>query len=327
MEVGEGFFDEDDIRKTTAPIGVENIYRADDGQTASDMCYAAAEKLIGGLGWSRDEIDGLIFVSQTPDYISPATACVLQNRLGLPESCFAFDMNFGCSGFVSAYFLASTLIETGACGKVLLLIGDTLRRYVSPEDRGLTFIISDAGSATALERTESGELSSFIMNTDGSGAEALIIPAGGARTPSNEGTSVVEYDEDGSGRSAEDFYMDGMAVFTFAVKRVPALIDELASLHGESKDAFDYFLLHQANAYMLKFISKRSNLPLEKFPVNINRYGNTNGATIPLLLADLASSGELENRKVVMSGFGVGLSWGGVATKIGSVGYADVIRT
>ncbi|MDR2162841.1 MAG: ketoacyl-ACP synthase III [Clostridiales Family XIII bacterium] len=324
-EVGEGFFDEPEIRKITLPIGVGNLYFAEEGQTASDLCYVAAERLIDGLGWQREEIDGLIFVSQTPDYIAPATSCLLQDRLGLSTGCFAFDMNFGCSAFVSAYFLAANLIDTGACSKVLLLIGDTLRRYVSPEDKGLTFIISDAGTATALERSTEGVLSSVIMSTDGSGSDALIVPAGGARMPMDSDTGIVSYDDDGNGRSSEDFYMDGMAVFTFAVKRVPALIDELAELHGMDKADFEYFLLHQANAYMLKFIAKRSRLPLEKFPVNIGRYGNTNGSTIPLLICDLASKELSMPKDVIMSGFGVGLSWGGVATSLGGLAYAGIV--
>jgi 3-oxoacyl-[acyl-carrier-protein] synthase-3 len=325
-EIGAPYFDEETIRKTAAPIGVERIYTAPEGMTASDMCAHAAERLIEGLGWDRGDIGAIIFISQTPDYRIPATSGILQNRLGLKEDCVAYDVNLGCSAFVNGYFLAANLIEAGSCDKALLLIGDTLRAYVSPEDKGLTFIISDGGSATALERSEDVVRTSFIIKNDGAGYESLVIPAGGARKASDESTGVRKDDGSGNRRSEDDMYMDGMDVFTFAVRQIPPLIDELSAYHGAPKEDVDCYLLHQANAYMLKYIAKRAGIPMDKIPVNIGKYGNMNGSTIPFLLADLAPSGGLDGREVVMAGFGVGLSWGGVATKLGALEYAEVMH-
>jgi 3-oxoacyl-[acyl-carrier-protein] synthase-3 len=325
-EVGKDYFSEEVIRKTANPIGVETLYFAGVGQTASDMCFAAAEHLIEKLQWSREEIDGLLFVSQTPDYKTPATACILQDRLALSKNCLAMDINFGCSGFAYGYYVASSLIESGACNKVLLLVGDALRENISPEDKGLTFIIGDSGTATGIERTDSANPSSLIVKTDGSGYKALIISAGGARNPIDPLTSIRLEDDDGNKRSAEDMFMDGLAVFTFVVKEIPLLIEELSAAQGIPKDDFDYYLMHQANAYMIKYIAKRSKVPLEKFPVNIGKYGNTNGSTIPFLICDLAENELKEPKDVIMSGFGVGLSWGGIATKLGALACADIIH-
>jgi 3-oxoacyl-[acyl-carrier-protein] synthase-3 len=325
-DVGKGYFTEEVIEKTAGPIGVETLYFADAGQTASDLCFAAAEHLIEKLQWSREEIDGLLFVSQTPDYKTPATACILQDRLTLSKNCLAMDINFGCSGFAYGYYVASSLIESGACNKILLLVGDTLRDNISLEDKGLTFIIGDAGSATAIERTDIPNPTTLIVKTDGSGYKALIIPAGGARNPIDPLTSLKIEDEDGSKRSAEDLFMDGLAVFTFVVKEIPLLIDELSASQGIPKEDFDYYLMHQANAYMIKYIAKRSKVPLEKFPINIEKYGNTNGSTIPFLICDLAAGELAEPHNVIMSGFGVGLSWGGIATKLGALECADIIQ-
>jgi 3-oxoacyl-[acyl-carrier-protein] synthase-3 len=256
----------------------------------------------------------------------PATSGILQDRLGLKEDCVTYDINLGCSAFVNGYFLAANLIESGACNKILLLIGDTLRSYVSPEDKGLTFIISDGGSATAFEREEDAGKTSFIVKSDGAGSESLIIPAGGSRKPSNEETKKRVDDGAGSRRGEDDMYMDGMGVFTFAVKQIPILIEDLLAYHGMAKENIDNFLLHQANAYMLKYIAKRAGIPMDKIPVNIGKYGNTNGSTIPFLLADSEFDGTSKDREVVMAGFGVGLSWGGIAAKIGALKFAEVIH-
>ncbi|MDR0520107.1 MAG: ketoacyl-ACP synthase III [Clostridiales Family XIII bacterium] len=324
-DVGAGHFDAETIGKVVGPVGTETLYFAADGQTASDLCFAAAERLISSAGIAKDEIDGVIFVSQTPDYRTPATACMLQDRLGLPRTAVAMDLNFGCSGFVYGAFTAASFVESGACSKLLVLNGDTLRRHTSLQDKGMAFILSDAGSAVLIEASDSAEPMTFSMNTDGSGYGTLIIPAGGERLPKSEKTSERRLDGDGSARSDEDFYMDGMGVFTFAVREVPLLIDGLASLHGIAKDGVDDFLFHQANAYMLKFIAKRAGIPMDKVHVNIGRYGNTNGSTIPFLLADFAAGGEQAGRNVIMAGFGVGLSWGGIAGRLGTFRCAEII--
>jgi 3-oxoacyl-[acyl-carrier-protein] synthase-3 len=206
------------------------------------------------------------------------------------------------------------------------LVGDVLRESLSLEDKALTFILSDAGTATALAYDAHAAPSAMIVRSDGSGYGRLIIPAGGARKPLSEETRVVRECEDGNKRSEEHLFMDGKAVFTFAVKEIPRILTDVMALHAWNPDDVDAFLLHQANAYMLRYIAKRARIPLEKFPINIHRYGNTNGATIPFLICDLSEDLLREERNIVMAGFGVGLSWGAAAMRLGGLDCADVIH-
>ncbi|MDF2657020.1 MAG: hypothetical protein K0R19_3494 [Bacillota bacterium] len=326
FEIGKDYFDEATIEKTTSSIGVKEIYIAEEGVTASDLCFKAAERLIQKLGWEKDTIDGLLFISQTPDYRLPATACILQHRLGLLNDCVAMDINLGCSGFVYGIFTASQFIETRTCNRVLVLTGDTLRRHISPKDKGITFIISDAGSAAALEYAEDADPMTIVTYSDGSGYKDLIVEAGGARMPITQETGEYYSDQDGSSRKREDLYMNGMGIFTFAVKRVPALLQNVLTEHGWGEENVDLFLLHQANAYMVKYISKRAKIPGHKLPVNIDKYGNTNGSTIPFLICDLFGGQSGRSNHAVLAGFGVGLSWGAVALTMKDLESADIIH-
>jgi 3-oxoacyl-[acyl-carrier-protein] synthase-3 len=316
--VGAGFFDEATIDKTAKSIGVERLYSAAPGQTAADLCEAAARRLMSGLGWDPASVGGLLFLCQTPDYRVPATAGILQDRLGLPRDCLTLDINLGCSAFVNAWVVAASLVESRACGRVLILIGDTLRRHVDPADRNVTFILSDAGSATAIERVPSPMPACAVVKSDGSGYEALIMRTGGERDLAWGGSP---------GNGPDVFTMDGSAVFSFAVKEVPVLLQEVADLYGRPMDEFALVLLHQANAYMLKYIAKRAKIPMAKVPVNIGRYGNTNGSTIPFLICDLADSALAVEQEVLMAGFGIGLSWAGAAMSLGALGFAETIVT
>lgn len=324
-EIGEDNFTPDEIRKTTNAIGVDRLFTATLGQTTADLCYGAAEKLIEKLGWEKESIDGLLFISQTPDYKAPATACVLQGKLGLQEGCLALDINLGCSGFVYGAFLASQFIQSGACKRVIVMTGDALRRHIHPEDKGMVFIISDGCAACGFEYTEQENPMSFIMKSDGQGYQNLIIEAGAERMPSSEATKEIYEDKDGSRRSKEHLYMNGMGVFTFAIKQVPKILSEVMELHQWDKESVDLFLLHQANAYMVKYIAKRAKIDEEKMPVNINKFGNTSGATIPFLICDLYEQEFKERKKAVFSGFGVGLSWGAIAGTIGPLACAEII--
>ncbi|QHI72078.1 3-oxoacyl-ACP synthase III family protein [Aminipila terrae] len=309
-DIGEGYFSKEEIEKTTKAVGVKEIFVADEGQTASDFCFAAAENLIKKLGWEKESIDGLIFISQTPDYTLPATSCILQGRLGLKEDCISLDVNLGCSGFVHGLFLAGQFIKSGSCKRVVVLTGDVLRRYISPEDKGITFIISDGGTATGVEYTEEENPMTFMMKSDGSGYKDLIIEAGGGRVPLSEKTKEMYADKDGSRRSKENLYMNGMGIFTFAIKQVPKIINDILEAHLWSRETVDLFLLHQANAYMVKYIAKRAKVDENKIPININKFGNTNGSTIPFLICDINEQLLQEKRNVILAGFGVGLSWG-----------------
>ncbi|MBN7774062.1 ketoacyl-ACP synthase III [Clostridium aminobutyricum] len=324
-EIGDGYFSKDEIEKATHSVGVKELFVAEKDQTAADFCYAAAEKLIETLKWEKDTIDGLLFVSQTPDYKMPATSCVLHGRLGLKSDCIALDINLGCSGFVHGLFLASQFIQSGACKRILVMTGDTLRRHISPQDKGISFIISDGGAATAVEYSKHPTPMTFIMKTDGNGYEDLIIEAGGERLHCSEETKQLYEDKDGSKRSKENFYMNGMNVFTFAIKQVPNVLNQILEEHPWNRADVDLFLLHQANSYMVKYIAKRAKIDENKIPINIGKFGNTNGSTIPFLICDLKD--KWQNRKnVVLAGFGIGLSWGAVACELEKLECAEIIR-
>ncbi len=307
-------------------MGINELYEAKQEQTAADLCAHSAEILLEELGWGKDSIDGLLFLSQTPDYITPATSCVLQHRLGLPTSCVSSDFNFGCTGFIHGIFFGSQLIELKTCRRVLVLIGDTLRRLSSEYDRGLYFILSDAGSAIGLEYEESAHAMTTVLHTDGSGYDGLIVPAGGTRIPKTAETCVLKEDKDGNQRSQEHYYMNGMDIFTFAVKQIPELIQETLELVGWGRDSIDQYFLHQANVHMVKHIAKRAKIDINKCPMNIGQYGNTSGCSIPLLLVDRQKNGRaFSGERVLLCGFGVGLAWGATATtreRIG--GHANV---
>lgn len=325
FDLGKGNFDEEEIKTIAKGVGVESLYIAEETQTASDFCFNSAEKLMLELGWEKKSIDGLIFVSQTPDYIAPATAGILQDRLGLSMDCLTFDVNFGCTGFLNGLLLASQLIEVGTCKRVLVLVGDTLRRLSSALDKGIHFILSDAGSAIAVEYSENKNKMITTMHSDGSGFEGLMLPAGGARIPITKETGKVVEVEEGNKRSLENYCMNGMDIFSFAVKRVPRLINEIEDLMNWGKDEVDFYFLHQANAYMVNYITKRAKIDKAKCPININKYGNTNGTTIPLLLVDYFNSNKnVKPINAILCAFGVGLSWGATAVQLSDLYCSDI---
>jgi 3-oxoacyl-[acyl-carrier-protein] synthase III len=296
------------------------------GQTASDLCFAAADKLVSELGWKKDTIEGIIFVSQTPDHITPATSCILQSRIGLTKNCITIDINLGCSGYVYGLWLGSLLISSKTCSKVLVLVGDTLTRNISRKDKSLSLIIGDGGSATALEYCENAPEMTFELKADGTGANYLMIPAGGNRMPRTETTAVKITDEEGNIRSLEDFYMNGMEVFLFATSEVPDTINSVLGSHGWTRDDVDAFLLHQANKLIINYISRKARLPKDKIPINIDRFGNCNGTSIPLLICD-ALGDRIIGRElnVLMAGYGVGLSWGVAALKLHDLSCGGII--
>jgi 3-oxoacyl-[acyl-carrier-protein] synthase-3 len=324
--IGAPAFDRRTVEKVTSAVGTRELYVARADQTAADLCFAAAERLLETLRWDRASVDGLIFISQSPDYQMPATSCVLQDRLRLPKDCVTVDVNLGCSAFVYGLFLAAHLIELRTCERVLLLVGDVLRRQLSPFDKNLTFVLSDAGSAAALVYSDEESPSVFLARSDGSGCEKLIRSAGAARTPSSETTRALREDADGNRRSAEHIYMDGKGVFTFVVKEIPEILTGCMEARGWDPGDVDAFLLHQANAYMLRYLAKRAKIPMEKIPINIEKYGNTNGSTIPFLLCDLADGLLKKERNIEMSGFGVGLSVAAAAMRLGALRCGEIVR-
>lgn len=299
----------DNIIKMT---GVQSTYRTPEQQTASDLCYVAAKNLIETKDISVEEIGALVFVSQTPDYRLPATACVLHKRLGLNKECMAFDVNLGCSGYVYGLNIVGSLMQTSNIKKALLLFGDTNIKTISPEDRGAILLFGEAGSATLLIKDETKAIKGELM-TDGEGFKAIIMPSGAYRNRDGNPERVLQ--PDGTVRSDFDGYMNGTDVFSFTISKVPKLIKEFANDNG-GLEQYDALILHQANLYIMQQISKRVKVPMDKIPVSLDRYGNTSGTSIPITLCDAYGSENGKQIHVLLSGYGIGLSWGVVDAEL-----------
>jgi 3-oxoacyl-[acyl-carrier-protein] synthase-3 len=282
-------------------IAVRGI--AADGECASDLGAAAARKLFEAGVVRPDAIDFLIFCTQSPDYFLPASACLMQARLGLPTSCGAIDVNQGCSGFVYGLSLAKGLVESGTASNVLLVTGDTYSRYIDREDRSVRTIFGDGAAATWIGVTE-GErecIGPFVLGTDGLGAEQLIVRDGACRTPGAAGGL----------RAGPTLHMNGPEVFTFTLKRVPAVVAQLLDKASLSLADIDLFVFHQANRFMLDQLRKKIGIPPERFCVSLEAYGNTVSSTIPMALEIALARGQAGPGSLVMVvGFGVGYSWG-----------------
>jgi 3-oxoacyl-[acyl-carrier-protein] synthase-3 len=290
--------------------------------TTSDLCYRAAEQLIADLRWDKSEIDILIFVSQNADYILPATACILQDRLGLSKECYAADIALGCSGWVYGLSTIVSLLSTGSVKKALLLTGDAKRRaevFLNP-------LFGYAGTVTALEYVEGVKSIQFHFGTDGSGFEAIIIPDGGSRNPVSF-KSFEKEDIDGQMRHRIETRMKGMDVFSFGISVPPKSIKKLAEHYGFDYLDADYYIFHQANMKMNEKIRTKLKLDAKKVPYCMPDFGNTSSASIPLTIVS-ELKGKVENKftKFICCGFGVGLSWGTVAFETENIVLSDLVE-
>lgn len=295
-------FGAETVQKFVNMTGIKTRHVALDEQCTSDLCYVATKRLLEKLAWDPSSIDALILITQTPDYAVPATACVLQHRLGLSEDCIAFDINLGCSAYAYGLWLAATMISTQNLNRVLLLVGDTSNYGLNPGDSATAMIFGDGGTATALERTE-GKSLKYFLKTKGSGYKTIIVPAGRARSRSRTDIEPTEY----------GLTMNGSEVFTFAITDVPRSIKSFMSQYGIEKNDVDMYVFHQANLFILKHLAKKLGIPMEKLAVSIDRFGNTSGESIPLTLIDALGKEESSGTiRLLLCGFGVGLSWGGV---------------
>lgn len=319
-------FGDAEIRRIGKNLGVESRHVAGDRMCASDLCALSATRLLADLRWDRTSVDALIFVSVTPDYQLPATACTLQHRIGLSSSCAAFDITHACSGFVYGLWTAAHFVASGHAKRVLLLAGDTASRLTSPEDRAVAALFGDAGTATALEWSDGTEPMSFDLGADGSGAGNLIVKAGAFRHPRTPSTSVRREQEGGNIRSDEDLYMNGTEVFAFTMREVPALKRRILDRAGWESSAVDAWVMHQANAFIVKYLAKSMNLPADRVVLDMERFGNTSAASIPMAMAG-ALRGQLSKgaMRLVLLGFGTGLSWGGAAVTCGPLVIPDLI--
>lgn len=317
-------YGETEVNNIIKTTGVERVRVCGEDQTASDMCFEAANQLIEKESIERESIDGLVFVSQTTDYILPATSIILQDRLGLKTDTVCLDIHYGCSGYIYGILQAALWINAGACKNVLVLAGDTTTKMINPHDKSLKMVFGDCGTATLVAK---GDFDLGVtVNSDGSGYERLIVPAGGFRKPVSDVTKQLTYDADHNGRTEEDLYMDGMAIFNFAITHVHKDVDNLLNLINWKKEDIDYFILHQANNFMVNYVRKKLKVDPDKVPTNVTNYGNTGPATIPLLLTDLFADEKKTLEKVVLSGFGVGLSWGSIACNLSQTHFYTPIN-
>ncbi len=297
--------------KILEKTGISERRSASEEQTAGDMAYQAARNLFAQGQVAAQDVDFIILCTQAPDYVLPTTACVLQDRLGISRQAGALDINLGCSGFVYGLSLAKGLIETGAAHCVLLLTADTYSKYIHRLDKSVRTLFGDAAAATAIVASDGEEaIGPFVFGTDGAGAKNLIVEAGMYRLPRSCDTSTEQTDDSGNVRSRENLYMNGAEVMAFSLKEVPKAADTLLQKAGKRKEDIDFFVLHQANKFMLEALRKKMKVPTEKLPILMSNCGNTVSSTIPIALHKLREQGQLQSgQQLMLVGFGVGYSW------------------
>lgn len=324
---GLDIWPEDEVKKVVDKVGVVERRFVDDKTCASDLCQAAAEKLIADNNIDKNEIDLLVFLSQTPDYRMPATSILLQNRLGLPMSTMAFDISLGCSGFISALSIVYAMMQNGCFRKALLLDGETRSKVYSRKDRREAYIFGDAGIAALIERDEKFGESHFSLNSDGSRGELIMIPGGGYRNMSSEETlreKVV--DEYGNIRSDEQGHMNGADVFNFVIVEVPKDIKRLMAATGEDLQSMDYYVFHQANSFINNFVAKKMKLDKERIPWTIQKYGNTSSVSVPLTIVSELKDKMAGEKKLMLSAFGVGMAWATAIVPFVDCKISDIVE-
>lgn len=317
------------VERLKRTIGLNRRRVVESGTTAADLCESAARQLFVSLNLTTEAIDAVLFVTQTPDYPQPCNAAVLHGRLDLAKRCAALDVNLGCSGYVYGLWLAHMMVGGGGCKNVLLLAGDTVSQVVNPRDRSVAALFGDGGSATLIQASQQENTAWFSLGTDGKGFDKLIVPAGGSRTPCSDETKIEREDKAGNARSAENLFMDGAEIFNFSISEEPKSVQDLVHYAGLDSDSIDHFVFHQANRYILRNIAKRLKIDFEKVPMQtVERFGNQSSASIPFALC-----GELQkeltgsdNKRVLLSGFGVGLSWASAIVDIGKLLACELVE-
>ena len=290
--------------------GIEQRRFADENTCSSDLCYAAAEKLMADNNINKDDIDLLVFISQTPDYRMPATSVTLQHRLGLGNKVIAFDINLGCSAFIYGLSVVYGLMERSNLKKALLLDGETRSKVYSPRDRRSAFLFGDGGVAALIGRDPKFGRSTFSLNSDGSRADLIMIPAGGYRKMSSAETVVEKgVDEFGNMRSEEQGYMRGGDVFNFVIREIPRDIKNTLAFTEKTVDDFDYVVFHQANNFINSYIAKKMKLDNNKIPSTFAKFGNTSSVSVPLTIVSELKDKLEGTKELLLSAFGVGMTW------------------
>lgn len=291
--------------------GIAERHIVREGQFASDLCMAAALRAMAHLGWEKESVGALILVTQSPDYPIPATAIILQDKLGLPQQCLAFDVNLGCSAYPYGMAILSSLMQTLAIERALLLVGDTSSRACAIHDKAAWPLFGDAGSATALELDASTPAAFYDLMSDGSGKDAIIVPSGtlSSRRPPGDGPVPSEVGSDGISRRPDNLVLRGADIFSFAIAKVPPSIRRTMEASGRNADQIDFLVLHQANKMINDTIAKKTGFAPNQTLSTLAAYGNTSSASVPVTLCAHAERFE-QPRQLALCGFGVGLSWG-----------------
>lgn len=304
-------FPEWSVDKVAAKVGVNSRHLAAADETAGDMAEKAARILFTEYNINPKTIDFVMLCTQSPDYFLPSTACILQDKLGIPTTAGAFDYNLGCSGCMYGMAIAKGLISAGIAKNVLLLTAETYNKYLHPSDKSNRSIFGDGAAACLISGEGFAEIGEFSLGTDGSGYKHLIVGTGASRQKVT--TGIESTDDDGHVRRDDYLYMDGSAIFNFTLDVVPAMIKEILAKNGIQQEDVDYYVFHQANKFMLNTIRKVCALPKDKFYVDLEETGNTVSSTVLIGLKKCLNKGVIQkDMKVMISGFGVGLSWGGV---------------
>lgn len=307
-EIAE-LFPEWSVEKIAEKIGIDQRHISAEDQTATDMAVSAAERLFEEHKIDRSTIDFILLCTQSPDYYLPTSACIIQNRLGLPTSTGALDFNLGCSGYIYGLSLCKGLIAGGIAKNVLLLTAETYTKHLHPKDKGNRTIFGDAASATLVSDSGFAKIENFVLGTDGRGAENLIVKGGCMRQPQKQGDLI--FDENQNPISSDYLYMNGSKIFNFTQEAVPILVDDVLQKNGLQKNQIDLFVFHQANKYMMNFLRKKMKIDAEKFYYYMNNVGNTVSSTIPIALYHAQQDGVVAGN-VMLAGFGVGYSYGAV---------------
>ncbi len=308
-------------------IGVETRRVAEKGIATSDLCVAAAEPLLRELNWDRREIEMLVFVSQSRDYLVPTTACIIQDRLGLPHSCLAYDIGLGCSGYVYGLSAVAGMMQTGAVRKALLMVGDISTLTTSYRDKSTYPLFGDVGTVTALEYDPGAPAIHFNLQTDGSGYRAIMIKDGAARNVMTRKSFIIKKKGPGIYRSRLHLELDGIEVFNFTLREVVPNIKALLNAKEISLSDIDHVVFHQANRLINETLRKMLKLAPEKVPYSIREFGNTSGASVPLTMV-VALRDQLGNQrqKLLLSTFGVGLSWGSAIIETDRITVPDLLE-
>ncbi|MHC4399076.1 MAG: 3-oxoacyl-ACP synthase III family protein [Planctomycetota bacterium] len=309
-----------DAQRIVDLTGVRHRHVAGDSQTAADLGEAASRALFNEIGLSPARLDGIVFVTQTPDYVLPATACILQHRLGLPKAALAFDVNHGCAGYPYGLAIGHSLIASGLAKRLLVVVGDTITKRIDPSDRGTYPLFGDAAAATVLVESQTDDdFLAFDLGSDGAGWHRLVVPVGQSRYRNPGEFERCAADEVRQIPNPERLYMDGNHIFAFTLREVPGVVERTLSSAGTSASEVDYFFVHQANRFIIRHLCDKIGVPPEKSPLSMDRYGNTSAPSPALTACDAV--GGLEPATSLVSlflGFGVGFSWGGALVKLRS---------